>query len=295
MANNHGFNKIRFITPVPVGAKLRARSRIWEVTRVHTAVHAALVISVEFDGATKPGRHHRIDYPLCRLMSAAARVATVQRVYVVLAGDRDALDRVLHPDFVGHAAAGLPLNMGGIDVGSEAMRTNLWWRIGEHVTARAVAEDFQPLDDGRLIVIGTDRGVARRSGARLDAAFVQTWEFDANGRTATLQQRTDAAACCAVLVGTGRLQTVDYRVDDGVAIVCLNRPEAGIATDLMPVTPIDLQMARDTLEVARRIAADASVRAVLSAAAGRRCRPPAETSRISYAVPARAPVSGHCS
>ncbi len=44
------------------------------------------------------------------------------------------------------------------------MRAKLWWRIGEHFKARAVAEDFQTLEDGRLVVTGTYRGSARRSG-----------------------------------------------------------------------------------------------------------------------------------
>jgi 2-(1,2-epoxy-1,2-dihydrophenyl)acetyl-CoA isomerase len=188
--------------------------------------------------------------------SREAKVSAAQSLYQALAtGDRDALSRLLHPEFVGHAAAGLPLNMGGIHVGPDAMRDNLWWRVGEHFRARAVADDFQVLEDGRLMVVGTYRGSARRSGNTLDAAFIHLLGFAADGRIATLHQFTDTAAWHTALDGTGRLQTIDYHVEAAVATVCLNRPDARNA--------IDLQMGRDTLEVARRIAADRTVRAVL--------------------------------
>ena len=54
---------------------------------------------------------------------------------------------------------------------------------------------------------------------------------------------------------TGTLQTIDYSVTAAVATVCLNRPEARNA--------IDMRMADEFLDVARRIAADDSIRAVL--------------------------------
>lgn len=184
------------------------------------------------------------------------RTHIAQRLYEALAGgDRETLDALLAPEFVGHAAAGMPLNMGGTHVGPDAMRTNLWWRIGEHFKARAVPSEFQELTDGRLTVIGSYRGVARKSGAELDAAFVHILEFDGQGRISALHQLTDTAAWHAALEGSGPPKTIDYHVDNGVATICLNRPEQRNA--------IDLQMGRDTLEVARRVAADRTVRAVL--------------------------------
>lgn len=185
-----------------------------------------------------------------------AKIATAQRLYQALAsGDRDALNQLLHPDFVGHAADGLPLNMGGEHVGPEAMRTNLWWRIGEHFKARAIAEDFQLLEDGRLMVVGAYRGSARRSGNLLEAAFIHLLKFTADGRIERLSQLTDTAAWRAALGTSGTLQTIDYHLERGVATVCLNRPDARNA--------INLEMGQETLEVARRIAADRSIRAVL--------------------------------
>lgn len=184
------------------------------------------------------------------------KVATAERLYQALAdGDVDALDQLLAADFVGHAAQGLPLGMGGTHVGPDAMRTKLWWRIGEHFKARAVAEDFQTLEDGRLVVTGTYRGSARRSGGELEAAFVHVLSFDGDGHIASLNQLTDTAAWHAALEGDGRLQTIDFRLEDRVATICLNRPAQRNA--------INLRMAQEFLEVARRIAADPSVRAVL--------------------------------
>lgn len=54
MAINYGFNKVRFISPVPVGARVRARSVIQDVARPDGAVQATLVTTVDIDGASKP-------------------------------------------------------------------------------------------------------------------------------------------------------------------------------------------------------------------------------------------------
>ena len=54
MAINYGYNKVRFITPVKVGAKLRARADIAKVDKLDTAVQATVVITVEIEGSEKP-------------------------------------------------------------------------------------------------------------------------------------------------------------------------------------------------------------------------------------------------
>jgi SnoaL-like domain len=64
------------------------------------------------------------------------KVSTARKLYRALAaGDRDALSTLLHPEFVGHATDGLPLDMGGRHDGPEAMRRNLWWTMD--VTTRS--------------------------------------------------------------------------------------------------------------------------------------------------------------
>jgi 2-(1,2-epoxy-1,2-dihydrophenyl)acetyl-CoA isomerase len=189
-------------------------------------------------------------------MSADPKVAAAQQLYHALAtGDRDALASLLHPEFVGHATEGLPLDMGGEHTGPEAMQKDLWWRIGRHYKAEAQAAEFRTLDDGRLFVSGHYRGEGRKSGRRLDAAFIHVIGFSTDGRIASLDQLTDSAAWTEALGAHAPLETIDYSVVDGVATVCLNRPEVRNA--------IDMRVGEETLEVARRIADDPTVRAVL--------------------------------
>lgn len=54
MAINYGFNKVRFITPVRVGAKIRARAEIAKVDQLDGAVQATVAITVEIEGSEKP-------------------------------------------------------------------------------------------------------------------------------------------------------------------------------------------------------------------------------------------------
>lgn len=182
--------------------------------------------------------------------------ATAKALYRALAaGDRAALDELLSERFIGHAAEGLPLGMGGEHRGREAMQRNLWWKIGKHFKVEAQPDEFRVLDDGGLLVAGHYRGVARRSGRQLDAEFTHVLAFDADGRITSLRQLTDTAAWVEALGDEVPLETIDYSVANGVATICLNRPDARNA--------INMQMAAETLVVTRRIAADPTVRAVL--------------------------------
>jgi acyl dehydratase len=54
MAINYGFDKVRFITPVRVGAKVRARSEIAKVQKLDGAVQATMVTTIEVEGSQKP-------------------------------------------------------------------------------------------------------------------------------------------------------------------------------------------------------------------------------------------------
>jgi len=184
------------------------------------------------------------------------KVAAVRSLYRALAaGDREALGTLLHPDFIGHATEGLPLGVGGEHVGPAAMRREVWWQLGRHYNVEAQPDEFHALNDGRLLVAGRYRGEARRSGKKLDAAFHHVIGFADDGRMTSLDQLTDSAAWVDALDEHTPLETIDYCVTDGVATVCVNRPEARNA--------IDPTMADELLVVARRIADDRSVRAVL--------------------------------
>ena len=52
-AINYGY-KVRFITPVRVGAKIRARAQIAKVDQLDGAVQATVATTVEIDGSEKP-------------------------------------------------------------------------------------------------------------------------------------------------------------------------------------------------------------------------------------------------
>jgi 2-(1,2-epoxy-1,2-dihydrophenyl)acetyl-CoA isomerase len=201
-------------------------------------------------------------------------VQTARRLYQALAaGDRGALAEILTPGFVGQTAAGLPLGLGGSYASAESMQRDFWWRLGRAFRVRAEPESFDRLGDDRLQVSGTYRGSARSTGRPLEAAFVHVLSFD-GGRISALVQLTDTAAWHAALDGEpvpdGRpaselppyqhpgiedLRAIEYDVTGHVATVRLNRPEHRNA--------IDLRMAEETLTVARSIAADPAVRAVL--------------------------------
>ena len=54
MAVNVGLNKVRFINPVLVGSKVRARATIAEVTELEGAVQVVFATTIEIEGAEKP-------------------------------------------------------------------------------------------------------------------------------------------------------------------------------------------------------------------------------------------------
>ncbi|HKP42053.1 MaoC family dehydratase [Mycobacterium sp.] len=54
MAINYGYNKVRFITPVRVGSKIRARGEIAKVDQLDSGVQATVTVTVEIDGSDKP-------------------------------------------------------------------------------------------------------------------------------------------------------------------------------------------------------------------------------------------------
>ncbi|MFI8304991.1 MaoC family dehydratase [Streptomyces sp. NPDC085927] len=54
MAVNYGLGKVRFPAPVPVGSRLRAHSRVAEVTVLDGAVQAVLATTIEVEGSEKP-------------------------------------------------------------------------------------------------------------------------------------------------------------------------------------------------------------------------------------------------
>jgi acyl dehydratase len=54
LAVNYGYNKVRFITPVKVGARIRARGEVTAINKLEGAVQATTTITVEIEGSEKP-------------------------------------------------------------------------------------------------------------------------------------------------------------------------------------------------------------------------------------------------
>jgi 2-(1,2-epoxy-1,2-dihydrophenyl)acetyl-CoA isomerase len=172
------------------------------------------------------------------------------------AGDRDQLDALLHPEFTGRTAEGMPFGIGGQHDSPAAMRRNAWGAIARHFEARAEPDRFLDLADGRLLVTGHYRGKGKRGGAPLDAAFAHLITID-QGRIKALEQYTDTARWHDA---ASPLRTVLLDFADGVATLRLNRPDKGNA--------IDVDMAADLAEAATQIAERPDVRAVLIAGNG---------------------------
>jgi acyl dehydratase len=54
LAVNYGYNKVRFITPVKVGARIRASGEVTAINQLEGAVQATTTITVEIEGSEKP-------------------------------------------------------------------------------------------------------------------------------------------------------------------------------------------------------------------------------------------------
>jgi acyl dehydratase len=55
MAINYGLNKVRFPTAVPVGARVRARTRLLAVEKAKGGLQMAEQVTIEIEGESKPG------------------------------------------------------------------------------------------------------------------------------------------------------------------------------------------------------------------------------------------------
>jgi 2-(1,2-epoxy-1,2-dihydrophenyl)acetyl-CoA isomerase len=193
-------------------------------------------------------------------------------LYPALAtGDRDALDELLHPDFIGETTRGLPMGLGGRYDGPAAMRRDFWGAIARAYVATAEPLEIQALADDRVLVVGRYTGMARATGTKFEADFVHIIAVR-DGRIAALTQLTDSAAWEAALrpVESGAsasaraeaaYTTLTYTLSDGLAHIELSRGDAANA--------INPAMTRDLRAVADQCAAD-GVRAALITGLGDR-------------------------
>ncbi|WP_405135817.1 MaoC family dehydratase [Nocardia sp. NBC_01388] len=54
MAINYGLNKVRFITPVPVGSRIRGRFTLNSITDIPGGVQGERTVTIEIEGEPKP-------------------------------------------------------------------------------------------------------------------------------------------------------------------------------------------------------------------------------------------------
>src|SRR5260370_16397293 len=100
-----------------------------------------------------------------RGMERQSSADLARALYAALAaGNRDQLDSLLHPEFTGRTAEGMPFGIGGDHDSPAAMRRNGWGKIARHFEARAEPEQFLDLSDGRLLVTGRYRGRGNQGG-----------------------------------------------------------------------------------------------------------------------------------
>jgi 2-(1,2-epoxy-1,2-dihydrophenyl)acetyl-CoA isomerase len=185
-------------------------------------------------------------------MESRTSADLARALYAALAaGDRNQLEELLHPEFTGSIAEGMPFGIGGNHNSPAAMRRNGWGAIARYFEARAEPEHFLDLADGRMLVTGRYRGQGKQGGSALDAAFAHLITID-KGRIKSLEQYTDTARWHDA---AGPLRTVLLEFAGGVATLRLNRPDKGNA--------IDVDMAADLAEAATQIAERADIRAVL--------------------------------
>jgi 2-(1,2-epoxy-1,2-dihydrophenyl)acetyl-CoA isomerase len=185
-------------------------------------------------------------------MANSENVQIAKSLYVALAnGDREQLDALLHPEFRGYLADGMPFGIGGLHEGPAAMRKNGWGAIAKHFAASAQANEFEDVGSGSLLVKGRYLGKGKHGGKDLDASFLHFLVIE-GGKIRSLNQYTDTARWHDA---SSPFRTVILELKNGVATLRLNRPDHGNA--------INEQMAFDLEEAANQIVESPDVRAVV--------------------------------
>ncbi|BBZ18290.1 nuclear transport factor 2 family protein [Mycolicibacterium gadium] len=126
-------------------------------------------------------------------LSESGPVTVAQRFYDAIARSAaDELFALLTHDFVGTVSTGMPHDVGGRHNGPHDMIAGVWGRIDALYDVTVDPDEFLPVDDDRIVVIGRYRGPSRDGATAVDAAFahVITTRDD---RITALHQITDTA------------------------------------------------------------------------------------------------------
>lgn len=104
-----------------------------------------------------------------------SNVEIVRRSYVAFAADdMEGVVGDMHPDIVWHQAQGLP--HGGVYHGLAEVRQNVFDPLDRDWWSEFTAEPEDFLDAGdEIVVLGRYRGVAKKTGKKLDVPFVHVW------------------------------------------------------------------------------------------------------------------------
>jgi ketosteroid isomerase-like protein len=121
----------------------------------------------------------------------ADSVQVASRLYQAFAAhDRDALLATLAGSFRGRVTDGMPNGLGGTYEGADAMLHDCWARVFAAVDVRPIAEEYLPVAEDRIVVLGRYVGTARETGRPLSAAFAHVLRIE-GGRVSELVQITD--------------------------------------------------------------------------------------------------------
>jgi 2-(1,2-epoxy-1,2-dihydrophenyl)acetyl-CoA isomerase len=218
-------------------------------------------------------------------------VELVRSLYRALAaGDRETLDAVLHADFVGEIAPGMPLGLGGRYVGARAMRRDFWAALGRAFDLAAHPDEIVALPDGRVLAVGVYLGTARETGRKLEAAFNHIISV-ADGRITGLRQLSDTTRWVAALAPVESvepqsarqpLSALKLQLGGSIGRLQLCRPEAA--------NSIDPALAQDLLTAALACAADRDTRVLVFGADGPAFCPGGDLAALSATSPGDLPA-----
>ena len=127
-----------------------------------------------------------------------AAVDIVRRAYEAFArDDMDGVTADMDADIVWHQAQGLP--HGGTYRGLDQVRRNIFDPLDEEWWDEFTAEPDEFIDGGDdVVVLGRYRGVAKRTGKRLDVPFAHVWTLR-DGKAIRFRQFLDTAGWIAAL------------------------------------------------------------------------------------------------